>query len=610
MTPDAVLQRYLELAAAEPPDVEQLCELVSLDADLLSRWLRLFSLSAKPNLLQQAMSSLDGLSLTNLAQTQAWMIAPLEARLSFDQWQNVLRSSCLAEILAEYFDFDDPTHARWLTLLSLSGMNLPEDDELRLLNEFRGSSSELYEDAQLLPRILATVETTDIRDEREGAVVAESLLGLNSNTFHELYDQAANLTLTLMAKLGLMDDLGVDWQQKLAQQLQIAALTSLFTGTRNLEELLACHRQVAAGMFGEQGMLFLAVEDHLIAQTNSEQELPHISVHSKTSKVAQVYREGKRHSFSPTSNSSIADRQIADHFSNHEALLIPLRSHDQACGVLLFRELEDLDVELLENYCLSFARWLRTHLYPPVSELGGEQAETLANYQARQEKRLRAMIHEANNPLSIVRNYLHILEVRLQKEPEILAQLEMVGEEIRRAAGIIAEMRNLAPVEDKKDDTVQMSEQDLNNIVAKVVELQRPRAEEAGLRLHFDPQLPSVQIKTDADRCTQIVVNLVSNALDATPAPGVVQLTTQTGVYRRGVAGVELVIADTGPGLAPEILVKLFEPKESRKGGEHQGLGLHIVYQLVGDLKGEIDVRTSPDTGTSFAIFLPLASSD
>ncbi len=66
---------------------------------------------------------------------------------------------------------------------------------------------------------------------------------------------------------------------------------------------------------------------------------------------------------------------------------------------------------------------------------------------------------------------------------------------------------------------------------------------------------------------------------------------------------------DNGPGLPDEVLAKLFLPKDSRKGGDHAGLGLHIVARLVSELQGNIDVRTLSRRGTAFTVFLPLSLS-
>ena len=103
----------------------------------------------------------------------------------------------------------------------------------------------------------------------------------------------------------------------------------------------------------------------------------------------------------------------------------------------------------------------------------------------------------------------------------------------------------------------------------------------------------------------QVMTNLARNAIEALHEGGVLQIETVPGVYRSGRAGVEFVVRDNGPGLPPEVLERLYEPKTSSKGADHAGLGLHIIGRLVGELEGAIDVRTDSERGTAFSVFLP-----
>jgi signal transduction histidine kinase len=111
---------------------------------------------------------------------------------------------------------------------------------------------------------------------------------------------------------------------------------------------------------------------------------------------------------------------------------------------------------------------------------------------------------------------------------------------------------------------------------------------------------------SDESRLLQVLTNLVRNAIEAAP-DGSVTIGSLGGVFRDGVEGVELSVADSGPGLPREVLERLGDPKQSAKGGDHAGLGLHIVHRLVEEVKARIDVRTSTGSGTTFTVFLPLS---
>jgi signal transduction histidine kinase len=112
-------------------------------------------------------------------------------------------------------------------------------------------------------------------------------------------------------------------------------------------------------------------------------------------------------------------------------------------------------------------------------------------------------------------------------------------------------------------------------------------------------------VTSDEQRLAQILNNLVRNAIEASAGKSVT-VGSSAGVFREGREGVEISVRDTGPGLPRAVLDRLTEPKESTKGGDHAGLGLHIVHRLVGELKGNIDVRTAAGQGTTFTVYLPL----
>jgi signal transduction histidine kinase len=146
---------------------------------------------------------------------------------------------------------------------------------------------------------------------------------------------------------------------------------------------------------------------------------------------------------------------------------------------------------------------------------------------------------------------------------------------------------------------------DVNELARRVFELHRGYADDHGVELALELSPGSVLLASDEQRLAQILNNLMRNAIEAS-ADAEVCLGGQVGVFREGREGIEVYVRDTGPGLSREVLERLAEPKESAKGGEHAGLGLHIVHRLVAELQGGIDVRTASGRGTTFTVFLPL----
>ena len=117
-----------------------------------------------------------------------------------------------------------------------------------------------------------------------------------------------------------------------------------------------------------------------------------------------------------------------------------------------------------------------------------------------------------------------------------------------------------------------------------------------------------VQVRGDRDRLKQVLLNLIANALDHTPAGGTVtlSLTCIEGWAR-------LTVADTGPGIPQEDLPRIFErfyrsdPSRTRSKHGGTGLGLSIAYWITRSHEGRLEVSSQPDQGTAFSIWLPEA---
>ena len=202
--------------------------------------------------------------------------------------------------------------------------------------------------------------------------------------------------------------------------------------------------------------------------------------------------------------------------------------------------------------------------------------------------------------------YLHILQMQLQHEPTATEQLQMVSTELKRTGEIIQRMRDLSPIADLDTQAqVVFAEFDLNDLARRVFELHRGYADDHAVDLFIELAQGSVILASDEQRLAQILNNLVRNAIEASSGQGV-SVGSEVGVFREGREGVEVYVKDTGPGLSREVIDRLSEPKNSTKGGDHAGLGLHIVHRLVLELQGSIDVRTTTGAGATFSIFLPL----
>ena len=229
-----------------------------------------------------------------------------------------------------------------------------------------------------------------------------------------------------------------------------------------------------------------------------------------------------------------------------------------------------------------YAEQLGRHLARTPDVVAPEQ-ELLQRYRRREEKRLREIVHEANNPLAIVNNYLHILRLRFEQEPEAVEQLTLIGNELDRASEILQQVRELSDVDEAAPEAaVLFADVNLKELVASVVELHRGYAADHDVAIAADQVVDHLVVSTDSQRLAQILNNLVRNAIEAAPGRSVM-VGCAGGVFRAGREGVFVTVSDTGPGLTREVLERLSEPKQSTKSGDHAGLGLHIVYRLVSE---------------------------
>lgn len=215
--------------------------------------------------------------------------------------------------------------------------------------------------------------------------------------------------------------------------------------------------------------------------------------------------------------------------------------------------------------------------------------------------RVRRAAHEVNNPLGIIKNYLAILKVKLGDDAPIVDELRIIHEELDRIVRIVRGMlqEDVEPGDLSEDS-------DINTLIDDMVKVTAPTWHAKGVRIDtaLAPALP--RLPHDRDKLKQIILNLLLNALEATPDGGTVRLETAAVTNQRRERFLEIQVADSGPGIPPERMDALFEPVHTEKGEGHAGLGLSIVKNLTESLEGNITYKSNT-SGTTFQISLPLA---
>jgi signal transduction histidine kinase len=123
--------------------------------------------------------------------------------------------------------------------------------------------------------------------------------------------------------------------------------------------------------------------------------------------------------------------------------------------------------------------------------------------------------------------------------------------------------------------------------------------------LRLDRNLP--EVRSLPSHLKQVITNLLKNSVEALESKGEGTITVETNdaVYFDGRRCVRIVVADNGPGIAPNIIDHLFTSAISSKGAPHSGVGLMVVKGLVSEMGGNVLVYSTEENGTRFEIFLP-----
>jgi signal transduction histidine kinase len=211
--------------------------------------------------------------------------------------------------------------------------------------------------------------------------------------------------------------------------------------------------------------------------------------------------------------------------------------------------------------------------------------------------------HEINNPIAVIANRVEILRLE-QEERQLDETLRADLEAIHRQAHRINEITS-ALLTYARQSSHQVTLLDLNAVVRSALLLWRPQAEQ---RVQVITKLarPLVPILGNFTQLQQVVINLLSNALDATEQGGTIS------VFTRGegnpAAAVILEVGDTGLGIPVDHLSKVFDPFFTTKPpGKGTGLGLSVCLGIVRDHQGTITVRSQVGLGSTFVVIFPAA---
>jgi HD-like signal output (HDOD) protein/signal transduction histidine kinase len=298
----------------------------------------------------------------------------------------------------------------------------------------------------------------------------------------------------------------------------------------------------------------------------------------------------------------LAEEQLFRMLGTDSLVCLPLVSGGRCLGVMIggLSSWQVPGCQRRERFMQAFGVQAAGALETALSERGHARRQ-LAHVAEEYREASRRVVHEVNNPLSIIKNYLSVLDGKLAKREPVVGEMSILNEEIDRVGQLINGLADLQPTEAARSTNVSQVVDDVLRLF-RATEFVPP-----GVQIVVNRHEDAAEIEGDADVLKQILVNLIKNAVEALGTSGRIEIANRGHVNRERALYVELVVSDNGPGLAPHVLANLFSAVRSTKDGAHHGLGLSIVHGLVKKVNGMIACR-SGSGGTTFEILLPASS--
>jgi len=227
--------------------------------------------------------------------------------------------------------------------------------------------------------------------------------------------------------------------------------------------------------------------------------------------------------------------------------------------------------------------------------------------------------HDLNNILSGIVGYPELLLLQIPDDSPLRNPILTIQKSGERAAAVVNDLLTLA-----RRGVASAETMNLNDIVSEYLEspeFERLRSEYPGVNLEtsLDPNL--LNIMASPVHISNVVMNVISNAAEAIYDNGTIRVATECRYLDRPVSGYDHVsdgdyvvfsISDNGKGIPRDDLEKIFEPFYTKKkmGRSGTGLGLAVVWGVVKDLNGYIDVQSTDGEGTTFTLYFPVSRED
>ena len=307
---------------------------------------------------------------------------------------------------------------------------------------------------------------------------------------------------------------------------------------------------------------------------------------------------------------TIIDKQLVRLLGGDAMVCLPLVAQGDPVGVIaLGLDSNDLP-HLLEHTGLLKVFIHKGALALRLDNLRSRQLQAIqATRMDASSDLARRVVHEVNNPLSIIKNYLKVLGMKMDEAGIEHDALRIINEEITRVGQLLSKLTAFSKKEEPRKAMA-----DINALLEDILALVKASLlDTADIHLHtaLEKNLPAVA--ADPDKLKQVLINLIKNAAEAmADSGGTLDIRTRHfpppmgAKPQHGGGYVEIRVRDDGPGIPEAIREKVFDPYVSTKSGRHSGLGLSVVYNTIQSLQGTIFCESTPGEGTVFVVELPV----
>jgi len=234
-----------------------------------------------------------------------------------------------------------------------------------------------------------------------------------------------------------------------------------------------------------------------------------------------------------------------------------------------------------------------------------EQAQSLADLHRRKDEFLAMLSHELRNPLSPIQNAVHLLRLQRDRTPLQVEAHGMIDRQVRQLARLVDDLLEVSRITSGRIH-LQEDRVDLRAIVDRAIETTQPQASQKDQAVTKSLPAEPVWVYGDPVRLEQVVVNLLNNASKYTDRAGDIWVELRVEEDEA-----VLRVRDTGVGIAPELLPRIFDlftqaDKSLDRSQGGLGIGLALVQSLVTMHHGRVEAKSSPGQGSEFIVTLPV----